>query len=435
MRIGNVKCLHTGLLACFLLASLGQLSQAELFINEIYFDPPGGLDSTAEYLEFRGTPGMSLANHYLIFLESETSQSANTGEIDNLYDLGNFTIGSNGFLVLRQKNSPHTVVPGANDFVNQGPDLPPVFGQPRPPGYGSGVNSTIGASDIDGDGVTENGAFSALLIRNDSGPVPALALDLDGDNDGQMDEPDGQGGLSNVATGRTGWTIIDSVGQSEPNENNIRFYSAINFQETGTVGSTVQAGGVIVNVPYENELLARWGNSTGSTEADWHTTNLTDKNASGSGFQGPADFRQSGDPHPTFFPTVNDPAQQPPAIESNKGVPYGTILLDNIGGPNYITGDYNDDGFVDPSDYAAWRNSLGTVGTQLAHPAADNNHDFIVDGLDLQIWRDNFAGTQGSLPGAILSEATTSAVPEPTTTVLISILAASFGACRSGRRS
>ena len=93
------------LLRCVTLAvtaSTCSLATADLFINEIYFDPPGGGDSVNEYIELRGVPDMSLEDHYLIFLEGESS---NAGNIDNIFDLGGFSLGSNGFLTLRQKDN------------------------------------------------------------------------------------------------------------------------------------------------------------------------------------------------------------------------------------------------------------------------------------------------------------------------------------------
>ncbi len=74
------------------LASLGAIasSPAQLYINEIYFDPPSSLDIRYEYIELRGTPGASLANHYLIFIENEDNSggTGTAGMIDNIFNLG-----------------------------------------------------------------------------------------------------------------------------------------------------------------------------------------------------------------------------------------------------------------------------------------------------------------------------------------------------------
>ncbi|MEM6328967.1 MAG: dockerin type I domain-containing protein [Planctomycetota bacterium] len=384
--------------AVALCGGLAQSSAQDVLINEIFYDPPSGFGQEGEYIELRGVPGLSLEDHYLIFLESELNEGP--GGIDNIFDLGGFTLSDTGYLTLRQQGSPFTPLPTSNNFINEGPLLPP-FG--NSPGFGSGAASTIGHSDDGGDGRTENAAFSAFLIRNDTGEAPTLSDDLDANNDGVLD----------VATGAPGWTILDSIGASEPGENNVQFYAAINFQDAGSTGATAQPGGVIVSLPYEIEYLGRWGNSTGSTAADWHVSNLTIDNRSG--YQNEGDYRQAGD-HPPDDNNDNTPAPQPAIVETNQGVPYGTILTDSLGGPNYITGDYNDDGFVDGADYAAWRNSLGAVGDEENHPPADNNHDFVVDGLDLALWQTNFGGP---LSGASFAAPQQSgAVPEPSTVLL-----------------
>ena len=58
--------------------------------------------------------------------------------------------------------------------------------------------------------------------------------------------------------------------------------------------------------------MGRWGNSTGSDPSDWHVSNLTDNSLSG--FTDMGDWRQSADPHGSTN------------VESNQGVPYGTII-------------------------------------------------------------------------------------------------------------
>ena len=171
----------------FLSASHFALSEnalAELYINEIFFDPGGGGDDTKdEYIELRGTPSMSLADHYLIVVESEDNAGGTgaAGEIENIFDFnvadgGNpASIGSNGFLTIRQKYSRYNVASGTTDLVNSGPDIPPPvpFLPPTNPGYGSGQNSTIGASDTptagsaDPEGKLENSGWTAMLIRHD----------------------------------------------------------------------------------------------------------------------------------------------------------------------------------------------------------------------------------------------------------------------------
>jgi hypothetical protein len=80
-----------------------------------------------------------------------------------------------------------------------------------------------------------------------------------------------------------------------------------------------------------------------------------------------------------------------------------SVILQAIGLP----GDYNNNGIVDAADYVLWRKGLGTTSTP----------------NDYNVWRANFGHTAGSGSGATAS----SAVPEPTTLVLLTF--AVVGGC------
>ncbi len=298
-----------------------QAAQAQLFINELFFDPPGSIaDASHEYVELRGPAGMSLANHYLIFIENEDTPQhlGAAGTVEMVFDLGASSLGANGFFTIRQKVDPfsvygaYTVDPNATNIQNTGTGG----------GFGSGAASTVGATNLNNvgapDGRMENSGFTAMLIRNDSDPVtnrPAIGFDLDVGNNG-LDLP----------TGREGWAILDAIGvfsefgEAWDPDFNVplgRTYAAINFGPENTTNTpgfipNIEPGAAYVGLDYEIEILARWGNSTGQSEADWHASNVTDNSLSGFTIGG-SDFRQSvSDPHPTG------------PLESNRDVPYGT---------------------------------------------------------------------------------------------------------------
>ncbi|TWT95256.1 hypothetical protein Pla108_34000 [Botrimarina colliarenosi] len=413
-----------GLIAGFVLSAATPVV-AELYINEIFYGiGNNGFEARDEFIELRGAPGMPLDNYFLLFIESEdnATHTGGAGKIDNIFDLTGVTMGSNGFLAIRQGGdgigsgpSQYSVVPGATDLINTGTG----------PGYGSGATSTIGAEDDFNEGVIENGGFTAMLIRNLGDPVtnrPTIAFDLDVGNDG-LDVP----------TGREGWEILDAIGiHSEPREAVFgRTYAPITFgfeaigdrvvipgAGLATANPGLEPGGEYVGLKYEIEYIARWGNSTGQTAADWHISNLTDN--PGSGSEGaPLDWRQSFTGEHGDLASNDDsvPPSQPTTaqgkLESNQSVPYGTKLLTNIGGPNYLTGDYNHDGYVDAADYTVWRDTSGETGTESAHPDADHNHDFMVNGDDYTIWSGAYGAPNGSAP------APTAAVPEPAALALL----------------
>lgn len=414
-----------------LLAGWASPAAAELYINEIFFNPGGnGVETRDEFIELRGMPGMNLSNHFLLFIENEDNAAKNgpAGQIDNLFDLSTATIGSNGFLTFRMGgdqmgsgSSLYSVAAGSTDLLNTGTG----------PGYGSGPTSSIGAEDDGNEGVIENGGFTAMLIRNDRDAVtnrPTVAFDLDVGNDG-LDHP----------SGREGWTILDSIGiHGEPREAVFgRTYAPINYgyESIGqvvivpgvgiaTANPGLEPGATYVPLGYEVEHIARWGNSTGQTAADWHITNLTDNPGSGSA-GAPVDYRQSftgnhdvlasGDPD--VAPSQPTPAQG--RLESSKSVPYGTKLLTTIGAPNFITGDFNGDGVVNTADYTVWRDTNGQLGSETNHPAADPNHDFVVNDADYALWAQNFGS-----PNAIAAPSLSTSIPEPASLLIAAVAAA-----------
>jgi hypothetical protein len=69
-----------------------------------------------------------------------------------------------------------------------------------------------------------------------------------------------------------------------------------------------------------------------------------------------------------------------------------------------LTGDYNNDGFVNAADYTVWRDGL---------PAADGNGDGTVDAADYVLWSDNYGA--GVAPSSV-------AVPEPAAIALLAML-------------
>ncbi len=421
---GSFRLLACAIAAAALGGTLTDSASAQLYINELFFNPGGGAsDVRDEFIEIRGETGASLENTYLIFIENEDDELnlGPAGILENVFDLSGYSLGSNGFLAIRQKFNRYSgdqVNPFATQLVNSGPNKP-GSGVNAFPGFGNnlGEGSTVGASDEDGGdqapttGAMENSGFTAMLIRNDSGLAPIVGFDLDIGNDGL-----------DVATGQPGWTILDSVGifgEIDETETGI-LYGMVNY---GVADQLLIDSGFVPRIPegtefqlvnYELEYIGRWGNSTGHAVGDWHISNLTDNPGSGSsgvnGNTGPLDLRQSGDPHPADDGNPATAPPQPAKIESNRNVPYGVKLL-TVGGPNYLTGDYNHDGIVDTADYTVWRDTQGTAGSEAAHPAADGNHDFAVNSTDYGIW----ASVYGS-PNA--SPALSESIPEPFALVL-----------------
>jgi hypothetical protein len=409
----NMQCKR---LACLLLiallgiAAVSSGASAQLVINEIYFDPPGSSgDNFSEYIELRGTPNLSLENHYLVFIENESSLTANAGLIDALFDLSGNALGSNGYLTIRQAGNFYgSVAPGTTDLVNSGSRF----------GRGNLAPSTVGFSDLGDDGKLENSGFTAMLIDTGAGAAPALGQDLDVGDDGFT------GPIVDLFP--AGWSVVDSIGViSEISETSGRLYGEVNYSVgTPAGGPAIEPGATFVDVGgFEIEYIGRWGESTGSAAGDWHASNLT--NDFLSGYTGGGDYRQSGEPHGT---APNFPPGQ--FVESNQGVAYGTRVTNTLGATNYyvldgdfeMTRDANQDalfdGDVDGGDFLVWQRNFGMGdGNDGARQYGDANLDRVVDGADLAIWAANYGTSLNSSPLV----AAAASVPEPSSLLLLSV--------------
>jgi hypothetical protein len=434
------------LIAAGLLASWASVAPAQVYINEIFFNPPNppfGEDSTREYIELRGQPNMSLANHYLIFLDSPMGNGfGSAGKIEQIFNLGsstdcpNCTLGSLGYLTLRQKGSLYAVPSvGSTNLMNHGTGA----------GFGagtSGATSTIGASDKNtADGVSNGeieSGFTAMLIRTDGVAIraPALGQDLDVGNNG-LDPA-----ATDVNDWRDHWTILDSVGVSEPavggqgGAYDDRFYAPIHFgtevdDESNFVLSEHCTGCQYVSLGanFEGEYVARWGNSTGQTAADWHVVDTTDD--LGSGYQSTLTDpnQQPSQPNAWGFrvsttgthPPDNGDTTAPPQptspnkATSTQGVPYGTIITNTLGAPNFMLGDYDKDGVVSAADYTVWRKTVGLTGTDTFQRQADGDHNYSVGSSDYTVWSAHFGQplVSGSAGAGSSSDIASGTVPEP----------------------
>ncbi len=252
-------------------------SSAQVWINEVLPNAPGS-DTGNEYFELRGTPGLSLANYYLISVEGQGAGTPGKGDINQFFDLGAFSLGANGYLFARQAGSQYLATePGAAVIENTSGTT--GFGQVN--GGGSSVGHYSDGTQVD----MENGATTILLVNIGTGQPPAITLDLDTDNDGLLDLPEG-------------WTVVDSVGimDGASAAATDSTYGAINFRVEGQPGTS--AYGNMIDVPGPMTTTAgtfhvgRKGESTGSTAADWFGSILNGAAASPLNFY----FYSSSDP-------------------------------------------------------------------------------------------------------------------------------------------
>jgi PEP-CTERM motif len=86
-----------------------------------------------------------------------------------------------------------------------------------------------------------------------------------------------------------------------------------------------------------------------------------------------------------------------------------------------LAGDYNANGTVDAADYTVWRDLAPGPGILLNDATPGT-----VSAADYDVWRAHFGQTAGSASGA----SATTAVPEPSTLLLLTIAAAGWCLCR-----
>lgn len=214
-------------------------------ISEIFFNPPS-TDAPNEYVELFGAPNTTIGSGtYLLFVEGDNPTTPSTtpgvrpGDIGGIFDLGGRTFGSNGYLVLRQFSSPYTVNASATTLTATSTG----WG-----GLGFNTSATV-AGDI------ENISFTAMTVAIGSGSAPIWGSQLDSNNDGTLELP-------------AGWSILDSIGVGDTGTTD-RLYGAVNFSGAAS-GSVTSNGGLLQYLNFnEIEYLARVGNSTGNTLADW----------------------------------------------------------------------------------------------------------------------------------------------------------------------
>jgi hypothetical protein len=288
----NMNHLKTSILtAALALVSLTS-ANAQIYINEILFNPRG-IDAPNEYIELRGTPSLTVGpGTYLLFLEGDitgsTSAGARPGDIQGIFDLSGKTFGSNGYMVLRQFNSPYTVKTNASSNYTA-----------TSAGWGGlGFNtSATSAGDL------ENLSFTAMVISIGSAAAPFWGQQLDSNNDGLLD-----------LTSR--WSILDSIGVGDEDQND-RLYGAVNFSGAAS-GSVSSNGGLLRYLNFtEIEYLARVSESTGNTLADWAVADID--------FTAPATVVDS---------TVN--GKNTSGVQESWNLAPGTRITDTLGSTNPV---------------------------------------------------------------------------------------------------
>ncbi len=254
-----------------------------LYINELLVAPLFGNPDTDQYVEIRGDADAVIPdNTYLVIVDDDNNIASpnGAGEIHGIFDLSNQTLGSDGFLVLLEQDSPHSVAPTATVLRS----------------------TEVGFGGLPGDIYSDSyplseridfviGANTFFLVQSDVAPV--LGADIDVDDDGLAD-------LGGVIAD---WTVLDSISMHP-------FVGQAN-QAYGQIVMVEERSGVPdpLVIPPNAELVigpgfgyvGRIGDSLGSTSADWVTGTVQDEAAAGAPLRYGLEAGIQGVPLPLAF--------------------------------------------------------------------------------------------------------------------------------------
>ncbi|BAZ15815.1 5'-nucleotidase/2',3'-cyclic phosphodiesterase [Calothrix sp. NIES-4071] len=185
-------------------------------LNEINVNPPS-TDNPFEYIEIKGTPNQTLSNLYFVSIEGDNS-GTQAGTADMVVSLNGQTFGTNGLLVIASPTGGHTI-PAATTKITD-----------------AQLNSSGGG--------LENGTNSFLLISSPTAITEGT--DFDTDNDGVLELP-------------AGATIVDAVGWTDGDANDIVYGGVVLTQSSGTPDAATR---------FPN-------NTTPNSAAAWYNGDLT----------------------------------------------------------------------------------------------------------------------------------------------------------------
>ena len=149
-------------------------------LRSILINPPS-TDNGLEYIEIQAGANQTLSNRYVLIIEGDASSQ---GVIDLVINLGSYTTGSNGLLLIR--DSPTAISPA--------PD----------------AQTSVVILDFNPD--IENGSNTYLIVESNIAPI--VGTDLDTNNDGILET--------------TPWTTVnDALGVSDSDPSDIVYGASL----------------------------------------------------------------------------------------------------------------------------------------------------------------------------------------------------------------
>ncbi|QDT04429.1 Cadherin domain protein [Rubripirellula lacrimiformis] len=263
-------------------------------ISELLVSPLFGDNDKAQMVELRGEPSTTLPEG--TYFVTAYERGLDVGVVHGIFDLSGQSFGENGYLVLLQQDSPHSVEAGATVLRSTE----------------EGFGGLPGDIYSDSHSLSERidfiiGANAYLLIQTDI--APQLEMDIDADDDGVIDPL--------VASA---WDIQDSISLHPFVGGGDIAYGNIVFAEDGPSPAEVNVPDGVAFVRTEGFGYAgRVGESVGSDPSDWVVGTVQDENRTLVG----------ADPQWALVDNLfGTPSQYP----------FSGRDLDHVGGPNFVGG-------------------------------------------------------------------------------------------------
>jgi hypothetical protein len=212
----------------------------------------------------------------------------------------------------------------------------------------------------------------------------------------------------------TGTGVVELEGDLKPGNSpaNVSFGGDVNI--AATAGLNIELGGATKGTQYDALTIAGSASLSGAFEASLIDGFVP---APGQSFE---IITAAGGINGTFD-SINLPALAGGLFFNLAYAPTAVTL--SVAG---LLGDYNHNGDIDAADYILWRKSMSQTGNALA---ADGNRNGVIDSGDFNFWRGNY----GTVAAGSGGNGSASAIPEPSSLLLVTFLAATSWLRRRSR--
>jgi hypothetical protein len=232
--------------------------------------------SPIQYVEvFSTVPNYTIpSNVYLVSINgNDDSTILNfAGDVSDVFKLGGFTTGSNGYLALLEKGNAYSsagvVSASGTVLTNTGTDN--GFGNGSGSVYGSSTGVHTGTGNTGGQPTdTQQASVSYLLIQSPTTPSPGDHIDSAVVANPTSGVPNGIPGGAEYNS----WNVVDGVAILDGSNGDFgpdTTYAPVVFKASGnTAGTTLTGATVIPTSTWTATFAGRIAKNTGYSSADW----------------------------------------------------------------------------------------------------------------------------------------------------------------------